>query len=194
MPVREEYVTKRRISKTISSKTLYGKAYFSLKKDFISFLVHASLSSKAPSPFSQAIYQEKPKISQTVISTIYSIVNHKNHVYPAHLPPPCRQKKKKKRRKDPRYATRLPACELQWCICNTALQLQAGLQGQKQMAWEYSPDLGLPSVNRVVNHCHKKKADWKYKCVVLFLYQNVHSISRLLPAVFNIFSFKKFFI
>lgn len=50
-----------------------GNSFFVL---YQKILVPASLSLKAPSPFSQAIYQEKPKISQIVISTIYSIANH----------------------------------------------------------------------------------------------------------------------
>ena len=144
--------------------------------------MHASLSLKAPSPFSQAIYKEKPKILQMVISTIYSIANCMTStriLHICHYPPGKRWKKKKKC--DPRYATRFPACELQWCICNSASQLQGALQGHKQMAWYYSPDLGLPSVNRAVNHCRKKIRDWKCKCVFSFLYQNVHSISILLP-------------
>lgn len=173
IPVRGECVFKRRISKTISSKTIYGKQLFcSLSKDLILLLVHASLSSKAPSPFSQAIYPEKPKISQIVISTIYSIANHTKTTCVSCTSATILQAKGKKiknKTTDPIYATRYPACEFHWCIWNTGSQLQAAPQRHKQMAWYYSPDLGLPSVNRVVNHCHKKIRDWKRKRVVLFL-------------------------
>lgn len=118
--------------------------------------MHASLSSKAPSPFSQTMYQGKQKIIQIVISTTYSIANHmKNTCVSCTSATILQAKWKNKKNRNPRSATRFPACELQWCICNTASWLQAALQGHKQMAWYYSPDLGLPSGKRVVNHCHK---------------------------------------
>lgn len=79
--------------------------------------------------------------------------SHKTHMCVRHI---CHHPPGKQKKKDPRYATRFSAHELQWCICKAASWLQTALQGHKQMAWYYSPDLGLPSGNRAVNHCLRK--------------------------------------
>lgn len=105
------------------------------------------------------LYTKKSqKYCRLLISTIYSIANRMKNTCVSCASATILQAKEKTKqnKKDPRYAARFPACELQWCICNTASGLQAALQGHKQMAWYYSPDLGLPSVNRVINHCCKK--------------------------------------
>lgn len=160
-------------------KTIWWKWHFSSLKSrhFILFLVYTSFSLKVPSLFFSGYTGRKAKnFADCGISTIYSIPNYRKKCT-LHI---CHHSAGK--RKNPRYATRFPAFELQWCIWNTTSQLQAALQGHKQMVWYYSPDLGLPSVNRVVNHRCKIR-DWKCKCVFLFLYQNVHDISVLLPTL-----------
>lgn len=177
MLVREEYDFKRRISKAIRSKTLCEKWDFSsIKNYFILFLLHASLSSKTPSLFSQLCNKKKAKnITEHNFNYLQHSQSHKTHMCVQHI---CHHPAGKQKKKDPRHTTRFSGSELQWCICKAASRLQAALQGHKQMAWYYSPDLGLPNGNRAVNHHLKKNQTgsvnvWVYSSVkmcMVYLY------------------------
>lgn len=180
MPKREEYVVKRRISMTAPPENylLEMALLFSKKQTFYIVSSAYQLLLEGPFPIFFRLYRNKSQKFCRLWN--FNYLQHTQLQKKMCILHICHHSAGK--RKNPRYATRFPAFELQWCIWNTTSWLQAALQGHKQMVWYYSPDLGLPSVNRVLIH-HCKIRDWKCKCVFLFLYQNVHDISILLPIV-----------
>lgn len=148
-------LSREELARQLAQKLFMGNSISLLWKRF--YLVSSACQPFLDGPFpifSGYIPRKAKNITDCNFNYLQHSQLHEKHMYPAHLPPSCRQKEEKK---NPRYVTRFPAFELQWCICNTASWLQAALQGHKQMAWYYSPDLGLPSVNRAVNHSRKKK-------------------------------------
>lgn len=133
---------------------MWDAAFLFSKNYFICFYCMPVFPQRPLPHFLSYVTRKKAKnITDHNFSYLQHSKSHKTHV--SDTPATILQANKKKG-SNTRYPTRFSACELQWCICNAASRLQAALQGHKQMAWYYSPDLGLPSGNRAVNH-HLKK-------------------------------------